>query len=187
MKAKIINIEGTWSDVLNSCRTTINKDHINKDSISSNWKRQILLSEHSPIRQISIKGLWNDIKSWVATHFVRHHVGIDHYISTQRTDRTGTNRDELPQGSLVNHEIKANMQAVINISRKRLCNCASKETKEAWENMLEKIESYEPELVKVCVPECIYRGWCYEIKSCGYHKTDIYLARLRAYRNEINE
>jgi thymidylate synthase ThyX len=40
-------------------------------------------------------------------------------------------RDELPQGSLNDMDMTCNAQAFINISRKRLCSRASKETREA--------------------------------------------------------
>ena len=86
------------------------------------------------------------------------------------------NRDELPQGSLVEHECEADAQALINISRKRLCNQASPETREAW-------KLHDPVLASVCVPECIYRGTCVEMHSCGYVNTDAYKAALAAYRD----
>lgn len=93
----------------------------------------------------------------------------------------------MSQSNLVEHEFLANAQALINISRKRLCNQASKETREAWKEILESIKGDQPELYTVCVPDCIYRGWCYEYKSCGYHKTEQYQQRLIEYRNSINQ
>lgn len=185
MKAKFLGVRGSWNDVLNSARTTINMEHGEKEP-SSNWKRRILLAEHSPIRLLNIKWKWFDLKYWVSTHFVRHWLGIEHYVRTQRTDRTGTDRDDLPQGALVEHEAVANTQALINISRKRLCNCASIETRHAWQEFLFTIQDQEPELYSVCVPDCIYRGHCYEHKSCGFHKTDQYKRQLQAYREGIN-
>jgi len=139
----------------------------------------MLLCEHSPIRQLFIKCKWYELKSWVSVHFVRHKLGIEHWV------RTGVNRDELSQGSFVEHEFIATTQAMINISRKRLCNQESKETQEAWKSVLNSIKYEEPELYKVCVPDCIYRGWCYELKSCGYHKTENFKEKLSAYRSEI--
>lgn len=120
-------------------------------------------------------------------HFVRHKIGIEHWVRTQREDRTGIDRDGLQQGNIVEHEFMASSQAMINVSRKRLCNQASKETREAWELVLETIKDTEPELFNVCVPDCIYRGWCYEFKSCGYHKTEKFQESLKIYRNSINE
>jgi hypothetical protein len=91
MKVSFLGIRGSWKDVVNSARTTINIEHGEKEP-SSDWKRRMLLAEHSPIRQLFIKAKWYDLKYWVATHFVRHKTGIEHYVRTQRTDRTGLNR-----------------------------------------------------------------------------------------------
>lgn len=186
MNCKFLKVKGTWRDVADSARTTIGLDSGTSEP-SSQWKRRMLLCEHSPIRQIIIKAKWYDLKSWVSVHFTRHWLGIIHWVKTQRTDRTGINRDELPQGNLVEHEIEVNAQAIINISRKRLCNQASKETIEAWYEFLNSFKGTEPELYRCCVPDCVYRGYCYEYNSCGYHKTNGFKLQLLCYRNGINE
>lgn len=185
MNSKLLNIKGTWREVADSARTTIHREAGTKEP-SSSWKRRMLLSEHSPIRQVFINAKWYNLKYWVSVHLVRHKYGIEHWVRTQREDRTGLDRNELPQGNNVEHEILASTQAMINISRKRLCRQASKETREAWKSLLETIKHKEPELYGVCVPDCIYRGWCYEYKSCGYHKTADYKQQLKKYRNGIN-
>ena len=66
------------------------------------------------------------------------------------------------------HEFEANAQSIINISRKRMCFQASKETREAWKEFLDELEKKEPELRLCCVPEGIYRGGCPEFKNCGH-------------------
>ena len=142
----------------------------------------MLLAEHSPIRQLSIKWTWVGLKYWVSVHFVRHKIGIEHFVRTQRTDRTGRNRDEIPQSAAVDHECLATAQAVINISRKRLCRQASPETQAAWRALLDALSTREPELTSVCVPECVYRGFCPEIKCCGYSQTEDYRAAMTRYR-----
>ena len=186
MKVEFLGVKGTWREVANSCNTTIGKEAGVKEP-SSQWKRRLLMSEHSPIRQISIKWKWNDLMYWVSVHLVRHWLGIVHWVSTQRSDRTGVSRNDLPQGSFVIHEAEANAQAIINISRKRLCTCASKETREAWQSFLEELKDSEPELYSVCVPECVYRGFCPEFYSCGFHKTESFTIRLEEYRKGINQ
>ena len=60
----------------------------------------------------------------------------------------------------MNHECEANAQALIFISRRRLCGQASPETREAWKEVKEKITQVDPVLGSVMVPECIYRGFC---------------------------
>lgn len=171
-----------WGKVKRAARTTINREGEGQYP-TDEWKKSILLAEHSPIRKIKFSWKWTGLKSWVSVHFVRHKIGIEHWVRTQRTDRTGVNRDELPQGSLVEHECEADAQALINISRKRLCNQASPETREAWKEVIEELKLHDPAVASVCVPECVYRGFCPEMHSCGYVNTDAYKAALAAYRD----
>ena len=65
---------------------------------------------------------------------------------------------------------------------KRLCKCASKETQEAWKLAKDKIAIIDPEMAAVMVPNCIYRGFCPEVKSCGWCKTEEYQRQLEVYR-----
>jgi len=184
LKIKYVKTRSAWRDVADAARTTIRMEEGEKEP-SPAWKRRMLLSEHSPIRLMAFRWKWLNLKYWVSVHFVRHKVGIEHYVSTQRTDRTGTSRDEIPQSAQVNHECCANAQALIAISRKRLCRQASPETTTAWRLVLDDVAKTEPELASVCVPECIYRGFCPEFKPCGYAKTAAYAKALAAYRKGL--
>ncbi len=178
---KFFKAKFVWRDVADAARTTVRMEEGEKEPGSA-WKRNILLSEHSPIRQMTFRWKWINLKYWVSVHFVRHKIGIEHFVSTQRTDRTGVNRDETPQSALVNHECFANAQAIIFISRKRLCCQASQETTAAWKQVLDEVKKREPELYSVCVPECVYRGFCPEFKTCGYANTQAFQKALEAYR-----
>ena len=122
------------------------------------------------------------MKYWVSVHLVRHKIGIEHWVATQRSDRTGVDRNDLPQGALVNHACEADAQALINISRKRLCNCASKDTRKAWQKVRDEVSNVEPELASCMVRECVYRGFCPEMFPCGYSKTDAFKKELAEYR-----
>jgi len=188
MRVELIKIFGSWIDIKNAARTTIGIEAGNQEP-SSEWKRKLLLAEHSPIRKLSINWKWYDLKSWISVHFVRHKFGIEHWVRSQRPDRKGVryNRDDAPQSALIEHEALANAQAIIFISRRRLCNQAMPETREAWKAVLESIKDKEPELYSVCVPDCIYRGHCYEYNSCNYHKTDDFKTKLEEYRKNINQ
>ena len=185
MKISEIKITGSWRDVADSARTTINMKPGTGEP-SSSWKRRMLRCEHAPIRQVFIRAKWTDLPYWVSVHFVRHKVGIEHFVRTQRSDRTGEDRNGKSQDSPVEHEILASYQAILSISRKRLCACASKETQQAWRILLEAIKGVDPELYEACVPDCVYRGWCMEYKSCGYHKTEGFRKALEEYRKDIN-
>jgi len=162
--------ESMWQKVKNLAMRTIGKD--SGKAPSTQWKTKILLAEHSPIRSLKFLITMKDLQYWVSVHFVRHKVGVDHYVSTQRTDRTGIERDNLPQGALVSHTMDANAQALIYMARKRECNQASVETRQAFKAVKKEIAKYEPELASVMVRECVYRGFCPEIKCCGYVKTE---------------
>jgi hypothetical protein len=166
---KIVNIKriGSWRDVADAARTTINMEP-GKGEPSDKWKKQMLLAEHSPIRKLRISAKFVDLPYWISVHLVRHKIGIEHFVRTQRTDRTGVDRSELPQGALVEHEIDVNYQAVMTISRKRTCGQAAEETRMAWQSLLGAILKIEPVLFDACAPECVYRGFCPEFKSCGY-------------------
>lgn len=172
-----------WSKVKQSARTTINRDG---EGIypGDSWKKTILLAEHSPIRRIRFSWKWKDLKSWISVHFVRHKIGIEHWVTTQRSDRTGVPRDKLPQDSLVSHECEADAQALISISRRRLCNQAASETQAAWQEVKDKVAEVDPVLASVMVPECIYRGFCPEFRSCGYVDTPEYAEALVEYRKK---
>lgn len=171
-----------WPKVKAAARTTIRRDGEGAYP-SDSWKKTILLAEHSPIRKIRVEWKWKDLLSWVSVHFVRHKNGIEHWVSTQRSDRTGKKRDSLPQNSPVDHECEANAQALIFISRRRLCGQASKETRDAWKEVIAKVKENDPILASVCVPECIYRGFCPEFNCCGYVNTEEYAKRLDEYRS----
>ena len=177
----------SWKRVLNAARRAIGKKPVDKEP-SNSWKAKLLLAEHSPIRLLEFDWTWGEIQQWVTTHLVRHHEGCEKFVHTQRVDRNpeleGLSRDELPQGLLNDMDMTANAQALINISRKRLCSCASKETREAWKQVKEAIREVDPIMADKMVPECIYRGFCPEfINPCGYANTQKYQDDLTNYRN----
>lgn len=182
MKVKLTDIKGSWAEVVNRARTTVGKEELGKEP-SNTFKRKILRAEHSPIRSLIYCFKITNLKSWVATHFVRHHVGVEKWVRTQRSDRTGVNRDELPQGAEVEMEIEANAQALINMSRKRLCSQASAETREVMEAIKKEVEKKDPIMAEVMVKECVYRGYCPEMWSCGYDKTEKFKEEVEKYRN----
>ena len=180
-------IKPDWNRVVNAARRTVGKSPITKEP-SDNFKRKILLAEHSPIRLLEYDFTWEDIQQWVTTHLVRHHEGGEKFVHTQRTDRNeqlkGLKRDELPQGLLNDMDMTCNAQAFINISRKRLCSCASKETRDAWKLVIEYLKVIDPILAEKCVPECIYRGFCPEFdRCCGYCNTKEFNEKLKKYRS----
>ena len=170
-----------WSEVLDAARFTVNKTDLGKEP-SVEFKNRITMAEHSPIRSLIFVVTLYNVPSWVSQHIARHDKFAGHtvregendenFVSTQRSDRTGVDRSELSQEELVSHRILLNAQDLINISRKRLCNCASPETRYVWDLVRYEIWKIEPELASKMVRECVYRGFCPEMECCGYVNTD---------------
>lgn len=174
-----------WKRALNVARRTIGKKPLDKEP-SKSWEAKMLLAEHSPIRLVEYDWTWEDIKQWVTAHIVRHHEGVEKFVHSQREDRRdlGIPRDDLKQGTLNDMDMAANAQAIINISRKRLCHCASTETQVAWMQVIDEIRKVDPVLADKCVRECLYRGFCPEFMNpCGYSKTERFKHDLEVYRN----
>lgn len=175
MKTTIVDVRGTWRQVADAARTTINKDFGDKEP-SDAWKKSITRAEHSPIRLIEFLVKVEGVKSWITVHNVRHKIGIEHFVSTQRDDRTGVSRDDKPQGSLVDYEFCVNLQELMTICRKRFCGQAHAETRQFWKDIMKALLD-DPKsafiLMSVCslfVPECVARGGrCPEMKCCKYN------------------
>ena len=121
--------------------------------------------EHSPIRTQLFAVEMVGIPNFVSVHFVRHKVGVEHYVQTMRTDRGA---DEIANRlTPTNHLMIANAQALINMARKRLCHKASPETRETMAQIRTEIDRVDPALGSVMVPECYYRGFiCHERTMC---------------------
>lgn len=164
MNTKILKVKGDWQEVVDDCRNTVSKPPLGKEP-SAQFKQGILIAEHSPIRDISIKWKWSGIKSWIATHWVRHK--WECFVSTQRDDRTGRDRDSKPQSAAVDFVGDANAQALIDTMRKRLCHQAHRETREYAEDLKAAIRDVEPQIADVLVPNCVYRCGCPEMTPCG--------------------
>lgn len=175
--------EDMWQAIKDATMTTIGKD--TGKYPDSKWKRELLMAEHSPIRIGHIIVKIYDAPQFVHGHLVRHHNGVTPFVSTLRDDRN--DYDEVPnRNTLQSATYDINFQAFINMTRKRDCSCASYETRYVWNKVLEAIKPYEPELHSVCVKECVYRGFCPEMFSCGYVNTDAFKKEVEEYRSGKN-
>jgi hypothetical protein len=166
MKVKLIKYpeDRDWQWVRRCTLNTVGK---HSTSIPTDeWKIKLLEAEHSPIRELWF-GFKMEIPYWVSVHFVRHHIGVNHYVQTQRSDRTGINREDLPQGQLVSHIMSVNAQELVFMSHKRLCKQASPETRLVMQMIVDEVIKECPEFKSVLVPLCAYRnGKCTEMFPC---------------------
>ena len=197
----------SWNRALNAARKTWGKNKIEKEP-SEEWKKMALMAEHSPIKLVEYLISFKDLRQWVGVHLLRHE-HILPFIHSQRVDRredidsltervmsiieedvksdeSFNKRDYLFQGEPNDQDFVVNAQTLINISRKRLCHCASKETREAWVAVKEAIKEFDPIMASFMVPNCIYRSRCPEMNTCGYYKTDKFKKELDEYWNLIN-
>jgi hypothetical protein len=168
MLTRINFITNGWRRLKNHCRTTDNKDFTENDA-TPEFKKKLLISEHSPIRLLEVDWAWKGIKYWVSTEWSRHK--FEKFISTQRDDRLKDNidRDEKGQGARVNFDGYANAQNLIDVWRKRLCFTAHPQARKLAEDFKITLKGDEPELSNVLVPNCIYRSGCPEFKSCKFY------------------
>lgn len=163
MLTEILKRKGDWEEVVDDCRATVGKNELGKEP-SKAFRRDILIAEHSPIRDLIIKWRWKDIPYWVTTHWARHK--WEKFISTQRSDRTGIPREKLPQDEPQMFRGEANAQNLIDTMRKRLCFTAAQKTREYAEDLKLTLHDMEPELSDVLVPNCVYRCGCPEMNGC---------------------
>lgn len=192
MEVKITKTVG-WDVAMGDALWTVHKEFNGKEP-SDTWKAKACIAEHSMLADVRFIVELYGIPCWVAQHISRHDAFAGHhlretkeihYVATQRTDRTGVERGKLPQDTLVDHRISLSAKDLITISRLRLCTCASKETREVWQAIIAELAKTEPILAKLCVKNCIYRGFCPEFTTCGYTSTRKFADELIMYRNTI--
>lgn len=136
--------------------------------------------EHSPIRTqlfwIELRG----IPTFVSVHLVRHKIGVEHYVESNRDDRGGS--ETVTRDTPVNHGMLINAQAIIAISQKRLCYAAHRKTVAAWTRVKKAIAEVDLALSRVMVPACVYRGGiCPELKECNVGLTKVMKAYGRTF------
>lgn len=136
------------------------------------WKKKLIKAEHSPLRELWF-GIRMTIPSYVSVHFVRHHIGVNHYVQSQRNDRQDNyDRTKAPQDAMVTHIMSINAQELIFMLHKRLCGQADAFTRKVAQEIARQVSEANPEFKSEFVPLCIYRGGlCTEFYPCGYNKS----------------
>lgn len=160
---EILKIKGDWQEVVDDCRATVDKPPLGHEP-SSKFKKDILIAEHDPIRDIEIKFRWADIPYWVAMHW-KTHIWRSR-VNSQRNDRQDKyDRTKAPQDAPVTFTGDMNAQHGIDSMRKRLCYQASALTRKYAESLKRTVKPIEPEISDSWVPNCVYRCGCPEINS----------------------
>lgn len=196
-----------WEYALDAARFTMGKELICKKPSEAFIKKSIM-AEHSQIKLVQYRIIIKNLKQWVGVHLLRHEHMLP-FINSQRNDRNESvewmvekilgellhmireeqpdfnPRNLLPQGTNNNHMFWLNAQTFINISRRRLCHEASKETRMIWQLIIKELSKVDPILPQFLVPMCVYRGFCPEMSSCGYCLSDKFKSELTNYHNLI--
>lgn len=98
-----------------------------------------------------------------------------------RDDRGGAGDSVVTRETPVNHAMLVNAQALINMSRKRLCLQAHHATVAAWSRLRHAMLKVDQDLARAMKPECAYRnGYCPELRQCRVGPRDM----TRAYNRE---
>lgn len=124
---------------------------------------------HSPIRTQEFLIQLIDIPTFVSVHLVRHKIGVEHFVLTNRNDRGGVVAN---RNTPVNHTMKINAESLITLARKRLCFKSHIETVKVMSLIKKEIKLIDPALYKFMVPDCVFRnGICAEGRfTCGKKK-----------------
>ena len=171
MKTEIIKIKGDWQEIVDDCRATVKKPPLGKEP-STEFKKGMIICEHSPIRDMWVKFRWAGMKYWEAMHWKTHI--WEGKTNTQRNDRqTLYDRNKAPQDMPVDFTGDANIQHTIDTMRKRLCYMAAEETRKTAEDFKRELRTVEPEWSDGLVPNCIYRCGCPEMDGCKWYERTV--------------
>lgn len=127
---------------------------------------EIYRCEHSPMRTQLFWVEMLGIPTFVSVHFVRHKIGVEHFVMSNRDDRGGD--EEVNRWTPVNHGMLLNAQVLINMARKRLCRKSHETTRQIMKAVCCAVGGVDSDLAERMVPECDYRRGCHESNPCVF-------------------
>lgn len=137
--------------------------------VTEEWKRKMLKCEHSPIRTLMFT-IEMEVPYYVSVHFVRHKIGVEHYVQSQRNDRqTSYDRELAPQNAMVLHTMDINAEQLMFMARRRMCSMADATTRYTMTKICNAVLHTNPEFMGSLAPMCEYRHECPEFIPCGYY------------------
>lgn len=166
MKIDIIKYptEEDWLLVKQCTLVTVGKE--SDKPATEAFKRKLLRSRHSPIRELKFVFYLKDIPYWVSVHLCRH-IHAQPYVKTQRNDRQDAyDRNKAPQDAPVDMIWSMNAEELITIANKRLCRQASEKTRDVVSDICLAVIEKCPEFKGELVPMCVRNGQCYEMFPC---------------------
>lgn len=79
-----------------------------------------------------------------------------------------------------------NAQAIMDISKLRLCNQAHADTIKVWKMAKEAIREVDPALAAMMVRKCVYRGGLCGERCCGFNNTNAFTEELSEYTKNFS-
>jgi len=156
-------------EMVPAMRATTGSDMFDSKMPSLKTWHKMILSQHSSHRAVLYRFCCEDVPYYVHTHFVRHNQGVQFHVKSQRTEQ---DRANLPQGALINMLFDANVQALLNMSKARLCYKADDNAKSLMKKVKYALifegDEHDKVLGKLLMKPCQwYPGLCSEPKPCG--------------------
>lgn len=168
IKVKVIRHpeKADWERCKDLALRTIGKKWTGSE-VTDEWKRKMLKCKHSPIRTLMFT-IEMEVPYFVSTHFVRHKMGVEHFVQSQRNDRQSNyDRELAPQNAIVIHTMDINADALMNMSHRRLCSMADVTTRYVMTKICHEVIKLNPEFKNELVPMCEFLHECPEFESCG--------------------
>lgn len=156
-----------WNRCKDLAMRTMGKKWI-KNDITEDWMHKMLECRHSPIRTLMFT-IEMHIPYFVSVHLVRHKIGVEHYVQSQRNDRQSQyDRELAPQNAMVIHTMDINAESLMIMANRRLCGMADAATRYVMTKICDQVEQVNPEFEGYLVPQCERLLHCLEAKPCGY-------------------
>ena len=161
--------------MLGAMRSTTGRDMYKKTLPKLETWYTMLVSPHSSARSVNYRFYVEDIPYYAHVYLIRHHVGFQPHVLSQRDDegkRETTERDEKPQNVPISMLFDVNSSALMQIAQRRLCYKSHRIVQEVLEkikcSLIYTGDSYDKVLGKLLMRPCsFYKGYCPEPKPCG--------------------
>lgn len=136
--------------------------------VTDEWKNKMLKAKHSPIRTLMFT-IRITVPSFVSTHYVRHKIGVEHYVQSQRNDRQSEyDRELAPQNTMVSHIMDINAEQLMFMANRRLCGMADATTRFVMTHICLAVVKTNPEFKPHLKPMCEHLHECPEFRPCGH-------------------
>lgn len=158
-----INFETTlhsydgWDKALHAARITQDPNvQWTGEFPSEQWKKRLLYSEHSPLREPRVY-LTIEMYNKTQNHLVRHSTGMVWYVSTLRTDLKNSNDLAVHRLTERTAVLSINIAGLLKMARTRLCIKSEEATRNIMKSIVDAVVDADPTLFmegNMFYPDC---------------------------------